>query len=68
MEKEIVGNFIVGPLWEQIGYVTGVSVKCLGVKYTALFSGNCSWQAIMETKWAMRDKLFISKNCGWCST
>lgn len=23
-----------------------------------LFSGNCSWMVVMETKWAMHDKLF----------
>lgn len=57
VEKE-VGQFVLGPFWEQIGSVTGISAKHFRVN--VLFSGNCSWLGHMEIKWAMHDKLFLS--------
>lgn len=55
VEKE-VGKFLLGPFWEQIGSVTGISAKHFRVN--VLFSGNCSWLCYMEIKWAMHDKRF----------
>lgn len=51
VEKE-VGKFVLGPFWEQIGSVTGISAKHFRVN--VLFSGNCSWLSRMEIKWAMQ--------------
>lgn len=60
MEKEVIGKFIVGQVWQQTGSVSGISAKCLRVKCTV------QWQlqltGVTETKRTVHDSLFFPQN------